>query len=233
MQFELASTTKKWNQILAHEMTKDYFLSLIQFLQKEYKQHTCFPPSNEILNAFNLCAFEKTKVVILGQDPYHNNNQANGLAFSVRENIKVPPSLKNILKELCDDQKIDIPTHGNLENWAKQGVLLLNSTLTVRAHQAGSHQKKGWGKFTDHIIKTISSQKENVVFVLWGSFAQKKSELIDETKHLIIKSPHPSPLSSYRGFFGSKPFGKINSYLMTNGAEVIDWKLGKNSYELF
>lgn len=216
---------KEWEHLLEEEIKKEYFGQLIEFVSKEYSSNECYPPQNQIFRAFDLCALNKIKVVVLGQDPYHGNNQANGLAFSVGNDLKLPPSLKNIFKELKDDMSIPIPKEGNLESWAKQGVLLLNATLTVRAHEAGSHQKMGWEKFTDRAIQLISESTKNVVFLLWGGYAQKKIKLIDESKHLIIKSPHPSPLSSYRGFFGSKPFSKINSYLEEKGKEKINWEI--------
>ncbi|MBK3518148.1 uracil-DNA glycosylase [Carboxylicivirga marina] len=212
-----------WKQILKSEFNKEYFAKLTQFVKSEYQNKTIYPPASQIFNAFDLCPFENTKVVILGQDPYHGPNQAHGLCFSVNKGIKTPPSLVNIYKELHSDIGIDIPEHGNLEHWARQGVLLLNATLTVEAHQAGSHQKQGWEQFTDAVIKTVAEQSEHVVFVLWGAYAQKKAQLIDSNKHLILKSVHPSPLSAHRGFFGTKHFSKANDYLLANGKEAISW----------
>ncbi len=212
-----------WKQVLQPEFDKDYFKKLTEFVRSEYQSKTIYPPASQIFSAFDLCPFENTKVVILGQDPYHGPNQAHGLCFSVNKGIKMPPSLVNIYKELHTDVGIDIPDHGNLEHWAKQGVLLLNATLTVVAHNAGSHQKQGWEQFTDAVIKTVADQSENVVFVLWGAYAQKKAQLIDSNKHLVLKSVHPSPLSAHRGFFGTKHFSKANEYLVANGKEAINW----------
>ncbi len=214
---------ENWKKLLHNEFEKPYFHSLVQFVKKEYSQHTCFPPGKEIFAAFDSCQLDDLKVVILGQDPYHNYNQANGLCFSVREGIPFPPSLQNIFKEVADDTGTSIPVSGDLTRWANQGVLLLNATLTVRAHQAGSHQNQGWEVFTDSVIETISKETEHVVFILWGSFAQKKSNLIDAQKHCILKAPHPSPLSSYRGFFGCHHFTKANDYLVSKGKERIVW----------
>ena len=212
-----------WKQVLQPEFDKDYFKKLTEFVKSEYKSKTIYPPASQIFNAFDLCPFENTKVVILGQDPYHGPQQAHGLCFSVNKGIKIPPSLVNIYKELHTDVGIDIPDHGNLEHWAKQGVLLLNATLTVVAHNAGSHQKQGWEQFTDAVIKTVAEQSENVVFLLWGAYAQKKAQLIDSNRHLVLKSVHPSPLSAHRGFFGTKHFSKANEYLQENGKEAIEW----------
>lgn len=217
---------ESWAPILKPLMQQDYMKNLSAFVQQERRQFEVFPPKNLVFNAFRLTALQDVKVVILGQDPYHNIGQAHGLSFSVPQGIAFPPSLKNIFAELVTDiHGFQIPQSGDLTKWAKQGVLLLNATLTVRAHQAASHQKQGWETFTDQIIEKISSELENVVFVLWGSYAQKKSVLIDEKKHLILKAVHPSPLSVYRGFFGSKPFSKANAYLEANGKTPIDWKL--------
>ena len=213
-----------WKKVLEGEFKEKYFKYLTEFVKLEYKQLTVYPPARFIFNAFDLTPFDKVKVVILGQDPYHQPNQANGLAFSVSNGIKIPPSLVNIYKEIESDigQKT-INKDGDLEVWAKQGVLLLNATLTVKANQAGSHQNKGWEKFTDAVIKILSDKKENLVFILWGSYAQKKGLVIDENKHLVIKSVHPSPLSAYGGFFGSKPFSQTNAYLIFSGKEPIVW----------
>lgn len=211
-----------WTEILAPIKESDYFKTLWETVKSEYKKSQCFPPPKQIFRALELTPFDAVKVVILGQDPYHNDFQANGLCFSVSEKVSMPPSLRNIFIELENDLGVK-RTKKELDDWAEQGVLLLNSTLTVRAHEANSHQKLDWEKFTDFIIKEISDKKENVVFVLWGSFAQKKSVLIDESKHLILKSVHPSPLSSYRGFFGSAPFSKINDYLIEKNMDIIQW----------
>ncbi|MFV0531289.1 MAG: uracil-DNA glycosylase [Flavobacteriales bacterium] len=214
---------ENWKAFLQNEFDKPYFHHLVQFVKQEYKQHTCFPPGKEIFAAFDSCKLADLKVVILGQDPYHNYNQANGLCFSVREEIPFPPSLQNIFKEVSEDTGASIPTSGDLTRWANQGVLLLNATLTVRAHHAGSHQNQGWEVFTDAVIETISKKREEVVFILWGSFAQKKAPLIDAQKHSILKAPHPSPLSAYRGFFGCKHFNKTNEYLACKGKKTIEW----------
>lgn len=214
---------ENWKKLLQNEFRQPYFHSLVQFIKNEYRQNTCFPPGKEIFAAFDSCHLEDLKVVILGQDPYHNYNQANGLCFSVRDKIPFPPSLQNIFKEVSNDTGTPIPTSGNLTRWAHQGVLLLNATLTVRAHQAGSHQNKGWEVFTDAVIETISKEKKDVVFILWGSFAQKKAKLIDPQKHYILKAPHPSPLSSYRGFFGCNHFSKTNVFLKSKGKKEIKW----------
>jgi len=202
------------------------FGTIETFLEEEKNNHiTFYPKYTDIFNAFKYTPFENIKVVILGQDPYHGENQAHGLAFSVQLGVELPPSLKNIYKELSSDLNITPPKHGNLTSWAKSGVFLLNTVLTVRRAEAHSHQKKGWEEFTDMVIKTISSEKGSVVFILWGKPAQKKASLIDEEKHLIIKSAHPSPLSSYRGFFGSRPFSRANEYLIEKNITPVDWEL--------
>ena len=211
-----------WTEILAPIKNTEYFTTLWEKVKEEYQTTKCFPPKDQIFRAIELTPFEEVKVVIIGQDPYHNDNQANGLCFSVSDKVKAPPSLKNIFKELEDDLGIK-KTSNELEMWAKQGVLLLNATLTVRAHEANSHKDLGWEQFTDFIIKEISDKKENVVFVLWGAFAQKKAGLIDTKKHFIIQSVHPSPLSARKGFFGSRPFSKINQFLEEKGKEPINW----------
>ena len=211
-----------WTEILAPIKNTEYFTTLCEKVKEEYQTTKCFPPKNQIFRAIELTPFEEVKVVIIGQDPYHNDNQANGLCFSVSDKVKAPPSLKNIFKELEDDLGIK-KTSNELEMWAKQGVLLLNATLTVRAHEANSHKDLGWGQFTDFIIKEISDKKENVVFVLWGNFAQKKAGLIDASKHFVIQSAHPSPFSVHKGFFGSRPFSKINQFLEEKGKEPINW----------
>ncbi|QQR83818.1 uracil-DNA glycosylase [Candidatus Peregrinibacteria bacterium] len=212
-----------WKERLEPEFEKPYFKALTDFVKWEYLSGTIFPHPKNVFHAFELCPFDQVKVVILGQDPYHGPGQAHGLCFSVRDGIQVQPSLQNIYKEIHDDLGLPISTTGNLEPWAQQGVFLLNATLTVRAHQAGSHQGKGWEEFTDVVIKTISDQKEHVVFLLWGAYAGRKSELIDSHKHLILKAPHPSPLSSHRGFFGCKHFSQANAYLKSKGMEEVDW----------
>jgi uracil-DNA glycosylase len=212
-----------WKVRLKDEFQKDYFLKLADFVREEYKAKTIYPPGALIFNAFNLCPFDKVKAVIIGQDPYHGPGQAHGLCFSVRQGVDFPPSLKNIFKEIEQDLGIPKPSSGNLERWAQQGVLLLNATLTVRAHQAGSHQGKGWELFTDSVISILNREKKNLVFFLWGSFAQKKGETIDESRHLVLKSVHPSPLSASRGFFGNKHFSLCNEYLASNGLEPVNW----------
>lgn len=213
-----------WKKELADEFEKDYFKNLREFVKAEYNENTCYPKGSDIFSAFDHSTFSSTKVVILGQDPYHGVGQANGLSFSVNDGIQSPPSLQNIFKEMAQDLGKPVPNSGNLERWANQGVLLLNATLTVRAHQAGSHQKKGWEQFTDRVIEIISAEKENVVFLLWGGYAKKKGAKIDSSKHLILTSGHPSPLSANRGYwFGNKHFSKANTYLKENGKEPIDW----------
>jgi len=212
-----------WTEILAPIKSTEYFTQLWEKVKQEYATTKVFPPKNQIFRALELTAFEDVEVVIIGQDPYHNDFQANGLCFSVSEQVTAPPSLKNIFTELKDDVGVE-RTSKELDDWAKQGVLLLNATLTVRAHSPNSHKDLGWEKFTNFIIKEISDKKENVVFVLWGAFAQKKkAELINPAKHFIIKSAHPSPFSVYRGFYGSKPFSKINEYLASKGKKTISW----------
>lgn len=213
-----------WKEQLKEEFDKDYFKKLADFVKTEYETQTIFPLGKDIFKAFDKCSFEDVKVVLLGQDPYHGAGQANGLCFSVSDEIKkIPPSLKNIFKEINADLGKEIPTNGNLERWAEQGVLLLNATLTVRESSAGSHQKKGWEQFTDAVIKAVNDQSENVVFILWGSYAHKKGAIIDDQKHHVIKSAHPSPLSARNGFFGSQPFSKTNTYLESLGKEPINW----------
>lgn len=212
-----------WSAVLQQEFDQEYFEKLTQFVKNEYSSTTIYPAGKNIFRAFELCPFDQVKVVILGQDPYHGPNQANGLCFSVNDGVPLPPSLQNIYKEIATDLKIKAPTTGNLDNWSRQGVLLLNATLTVRANLAGSHQKKGWEIFTDAVIKTISDQKENIVFLLWGKYAQEKGKVIDSDKHLILKSAHPSPLSAYNGFFGCQHFSKTNDYLKSIGKTPIEW----------
>jgi uracil-DNA glycosylase len=212
-----------WKEKLASEFEKPYFSNLVGFVKHEYATQTIYPKGNKIFNAFDKTSFDAVKVVILGQDPYHEPGQAHGLCFSVNEGIPLPPSLQNIYKELNDDLGVSIPASGNLERWAGQGVLLLNATLTVQAHQAGSHQNRGWEAFTDAVIHTIAEEKNHVVFILWGAYAQRKGAFINPEKHLILKSAHPSPLSVYRGFFGSKPFSKTNNYLIQTGQTPVNW----------
>jgi len=216
-----------WLNLLHDEFDKPYMADLKNFLQNERNAgYTTYPKNADIFNAFNTTPLSEVKVVILGQDPYHGENQAHGLSFSVQKGIALPPSLRNIYKELQTDiPGFKIPNHGDLSGWAKQGVLLLNATLTVRANTAGSHQKKGWENFTDTVIKKLSDEKEGLVFILWGSYAQAKAQLIDTKKHHIIKSVHPSPLSAYGGFFGSKPFSKTNTILENEGKTPIDWQI--------
>ena len=212
-----------WKNHLGGEFHKDYFRQLIDFVRDEYKTHTVYPPGREIFRAFDCADFEDVRVVIIGQDPYHGPGQANGLCFSVRDGVTFPPSLRNIFKEIQNDLGKPVPKSGDLERWAKQGVLLLNATLTVRAALAGSHQNKGWEQFTDAVIKAISNNKTHVVFLLWGAYAQKKGEIIDRNKHLVLMSAHPSPFSADRGFFGNKHFSKTNEYLKSKGFKEIDW----------
>ncbi|MBW2960783.1 uracil-DNA glycosylase [Mesonia aestuariivivens] len=215
---------KSWKKELGEEFDKEYFKQLALFVKTEYQNHKCYPNGNAIFAAFDYCKFEDLKVVIIGQDPYHGVDQANGLCFSVKDDIKMPPSLVNIFKEIENDLGKTFPKTGNLERWAKQGVLLLNATLTVRAHEAASHQGKGWEQFTDEVIKTISAKKENVVFLLWGGFAKKKAKLIDSQKHHILTSGHPSPLSANRGYwFGNKHFSKTNEFLVSKHLETVEW----------
>ena len=218
------SIHNSWEQPLAQEFEQPYFQELVSFIKTEYNHHICYPQGKHIFAAFDHSPFENTKVVIIGQDPYHGPNQANGLCFSVSDGIQHPPSLINVFKEIESDLGIPYPKSGNLERWADQGVLLLNATLTVRAHQAGSHQKKGWETFTDHVIKTISKEQKGIVFLLWGGYAKKKATLIDENKHYILASGHPSPLSANRGYwFGNKHFSKTNEILLQNGRLSINW----------
>ena len=214
---------ESWKERLTNEFEKDYFIRLTDFVRAEYKSTTIYPPGRLIFNAFNLCPFDKVKVVIIGQDPYHGPDQAHGLCFSVNDGIVYPPSLQNIFKEIQNDLGIPIPSSGNLTRWANQGVLLLNATLTVRAHQAGSHQRKGWEEFTDAAIRILANQREHLVFILWGAYAQKKGAFIDRSKHLVLTSAHPSPLSAYNGFFGNKHFSRTNDYLTAHGKTPIQW----------
>ena len=214
---------ESWKIRLQTEFEKPYFKTLTDFVRNEYQQTTIFPPGKFIFNAFNLCPFHQVKVVIIGQDPYHGPGQAHGLCFSVNDGIPFPPSLVNIFKEIKSDLGKEIPTSGNLTRWAEQGVLLLNATLTVRAHQAGSHQRKGWEEFTDAAIRLLAEEREHLVFILWGAYAQKKGAFIDRTRHLVLTSPHPSPLSAYQGFFGNHHFTLTNDYLKKHGKSPIEW----------
>lgn len=211
-----------WTDVLAPIKNSEYFKQLWQRVNNEYASAKCFPPKKQIFRALELTPFDEIKVVIIGQDPYHNDFQANGLCFSVSDQVKAPPSLQNIFKELKDDIGTEKSTN-ELASWARQGVLLLNATLTVRAHSPNSHKDLGWERFTDYIIEQVSIRKEGIVFVLWGAFAQKKEELIDSSKHFVLKSAHPSPFSVHRGFFGSRPFSKINNFLVLHGEKTIDW----------
>ncbi|HOU95130.1 MAG TPA: uracil-DNA glycosylase [Bacteroidales bacterium] len=214
---------ESWKKRLAGEFEKEYFIELTEFIREEYRTKTIYPPGSLIFNAFNLCPFDRVKAVIIGQDPYHGPGQAHGLCFSVRDGVPLPPSLINIFKEIELDLGIPFPSSGNLERWARQGVLLLNAILTVRANQAGSHQGRGWEQFTDAAIRILNNEKNNLVFFLWGAYAQKKGENINKTKHLVLESVHPSPLSAERGFFGNRHFSKCNKYLAENGIEPIKW----------
>ncbi len=214
-----------WEKALKGEFSKDYYKKLFVKIQEEYQTRTIYPPADDIFNAFHFTPLEEVKVVILGQDPYHEPGQAHGLCFSVKPQVPIPPSLVNIYKELEDDLGCYIPNNGYLEKWARQGVLMLNTVLTVRAHQANSHKDLGWEQFTDAAIRVLAEQDRPMVFVLWGKPAQRKKEMIHNPKHLILESPHPSPLSAYRGFFGSRPFSRINAYLEQNVLEPIDWQI--------
>lgn len=212
-----------WKNKLSSEWDKDYFVRLTDFVRQEYKTKQVFPPASKIFAAFDACPFDNVKVVILGQDPYHDVGQANGLCFSVNDGIQMPPSLVNIFKEIHDDIGTPMPTNGDLSRWAQQGVLLLNATLTVEAHRAASHQGRGWEEFTDEVILRIAQDCSGIVFMLWGAYAIKKGAFIDRTRHLVLTSPHPSPLSAYRGFFGNKHFSKANQYLQQQGKSPIIW----------
>lgn len=214
---------ESWKKALSEEFEKPYFERLTEFVRNEYSTTTIYPPAKLIFNAFDHCPFDKVKVVIIGQDPYHGAGQANGLCFSVNKGIAMPPSLVNIFKEIASDTGKPLPTDGDLTRWSRQGVLLLNATLTVRAGNAGSHQRRGWEEFTDAAIRTLAEQRENIVFILWGSYAQRKGAFIDREKHLVLTSPHPSPLSAYAGFFGNHHFTLTNDFLVKKGKEPIDW----------
>lgn len=214
---------ESWRQVLQPEFDKPYFELLTNFVRHAYTTCQCFPPAGKIFRAFDLCPFDKVRVVIIGQDPYHDVNQAHGLCFSVQEGVRIPPSLENIYKELNRDLGKPIPTSGNLTHWAEQGVLLLNATLTVEAHKAGSHQGKGWEELTDAAIQALNNQRENIVFMLWGSYAQRKGQFIDRNRHLVLTAVHPSPLSAYRGFIGCGHFSQANVYLQQHGQTPIAW----------
>lgn len=214
---------ESWKKHLQTEFDKPYFDELVRFVRNEYATHTVYPPGKQMFAAFDACPFDAVKVVILGQDPYHEPGQAHGLCFSVNDGVPFPPSLQNIFKEIESDLGKPIPKNGNLLRWARQGVLLLNATLTVRAHQAGSHQNRGWEEFTDAVIHQLAEKREHIVFILWGAYAQRKGAFIDRTRHLVLQSPHPSPLSAHRGFFGNHHFSKANEYLAAHGIQPIDW----------
>ena len=214
---------ESWRQVLQPEFDKPYFELLTNFVRRAYQTTQCFPPAGQIFRAFDLCPFDKVRVVIIGQDPYHDVNQAHGLCFSVQDGVPVPPSLVNIYKELNRDLGKPLPTSGNLTHWAEQGVLLLNATLTVEAHKAGSHQGKGWEEVTDAAIQALNNQRSNIVFMLWGSYAQRKGQFIDRRKHLVLTAVHPSPLSAYRGFIGCGHFSQANNYLLQHGQAPIAW----------
>jgi len=212
-----------WNEKLKPEWEKPYFSRLAEFVRSEYRTATVYPPASRIFAAFDACPFNEVKVVILGQDPYHGPGQANGLCFSVADGVEIPRSLRNIFKEIHDDTGAPVPSTGNLERWARQGVLLLNATLTVRAHSAGSHQNKGWETLTDSVISHLSNERDGIVFILWGAYAGRKAELIDGSRHLILRSAHPSPLSASRGFFGNHHFSRANDYLVQHGKTPVEW----------
>lgn len=212
-----------WKERLSSEFEQPYFRQLVAFVRSEYARGACYPPGNMIFSAFDLCPFDAVKVVIIGQDPYHEPGQAEGLCFSVPDGVAHPPSLQNIFKEIANDLGAPAPASGSLRRWAEQGVLLLNATLTVRAHQAGSHQGQGWEQFTDAVITRLSAEREGLVFILWGSYAQRKGMMIDRTRHLVLQSAHPSPLSAYRGFFGNHHFSQANTYLLNRGEDPIVW----------
>ena len=221
----MAAICNDWLEPLKPEFSKEYYKKLYYTIMDEYKKHLVFPPADDVFNAYSLTPLKDVKVVIIGQDPYHNVGQAHGLCFSVRPDVEIPPSLVNIYKELQDDLGCYIPNNGYLVKWAKQGVLLLNTVLTVRAHQANSHRGLGWEEFTDATIRVLNEQNRPIVFILWGTPAQKKKAMLNNPKHLILEAPHPSPLSAYRGFFGSKPFSKTNEFLIQNQLEPIDWQI--------
>lgn len=222
---KLSAISNDWLAALGNEFRQPYYLELYKFVRSEYSRYTIYPNAEDIFNAFHLTPLSEVKVVILGQDPYHNENQAHGLCFSVKPEVDIPPSLVNIYKELQEDLGCYIPNNGYLEKWARQGVLLLNTLLTVRAHQAFSHQGKGWERFTDSVIRAVNEQDRPIVFILWGKPAQSKKSMLNNPKHLILEAPHPSPLSSFRGFFGSKPFSKTNEFLQNHNIAPIDWQI--------
>jgi uracil-DNA glycosylase len=219
----IVNIAESWSKHLGQEFQQPYFEKLVFFVKTAYRHHKVYPPAKEIFRAFELCSFEATQVVILGQDPYHGPGQADGLCFSVREDVPIPPSLANIFTEIRNELGVPMPSNGNLERWAKQGILLLNATLTVQARNPGSHQNKGWEKFTDAVISTLSQAKKNVVFLLWGAYARQKENLINGKKHLVLKSPHPSPYSANRGFFGNRHFIETNAFLQRNHLTAIKW----------
>ncbi len=221
----LSAISNDWLQAVGNQFRQPYYKELYQFIKSEYSNYRIYPNAEDIFNAFHFTPLRQVKVVILGQDPYHNEGQAHGLCFSVKPEVEIPPSLVNIYKELQDDLGCYIPNNGYLEKWSKQGILLLNTVLTVRAHQANSHQGKGWENFTDAVIQAVNAQDRPIVFLLWGRPAQMKRGMLNNPKHLILEAPHPSPLSAYRGFFGSKPFSKTNDFLTNNGMEPIDWQI--------
>lgn len=221
----MAAISNDWLEALRGEFKKPYYRQLFETVKKEYATHLVFPPSDDIFNAFHLTPLKDVKVVILGQDPYHNVGQAHGLCFSVQKGVAIPPSLVNIYQELHDDLGCSIPDHGYLVKWARQGVLMLNTVLTVRAHQANSHRGIGWEEFTDAAIKVLDEQDRPIVFILWGTPAQRKKTMLHNPRHLVLEAPHPSPLSAYRGFFGSRPFSKTNAFLEENGVEPVDWQI--------
>jgi uracil-DNA glycosylase len=214
---------ENWKQALSEEFDKPYFQALTKFVRHEYQTNKIYPPAKLIFNAFDQCSYHDVEVVIIGQDPYHGAGQAHGLCFSVNDGVRMPPSLVNIFKELQADLGVPLPDNGNLERWARQGVLLLNATLTVRAASPGSHQGKGWEEFTDAVIRVLNNEREKLVFILWGAYAQQKGEIIDRNRHFVIESAHPSPFAAHRGFFGSKPFSKTNNYLDSVNKKPVDW----------
>ena len=221
----MAAVTNDWQEVFKPEYKKPYYKKLYDFINEEYSRYTVYPPGDDIFNAFHLTPLSKVKVVIIGQDPYHEPGQAHGLCFSVKQGVDIPPSLQNIYKELHDDVGFEIPNHGCLTSWAEQGVLLLNAVLTVRAHVAASHQNKGWEEFTDAVIRAVNEVNRPIVFLLWGSFARSKSKMLTNPNHLVLEAPHPSPLSAYRGFFGCRHFSRANAFLTEHGEEPVDWTI--------
>ena len=221
----MAAVTNDWLEVFKPEYKKPYYKKLYDFINEEYSRYTVYPPGDDIFNAFHLTPLSKVKVVIIGQDPYHEPGQAHGLCFSVKQGVDIPPSLQNIYKELHDDVGFEIPGHGCLTSWAEQGVLLLNAVLTVRAHAAASHQNKGWEEFTDAVIRAVNEVDRPIVFLLWGGFARSKSKMLTNPNHLVLEAPHPSPLSAYRGFFGCRHFSRANDFLTAHGAEPVDWTI--------